>query len=144
MSSIIRSIALQNFKGFSSEVRIELRPITLLFGANSAGKSSVLQALQYVREILERQNVNADRTLQGGEAVDLGGFLNLVNGRDPQKKVEIAVEMELGATSIPELVPDATDGCSVLEGCDAGHLDVVAGVGLGDDPVVLALHEEEP
>jgi predicted ATPase len=107
MSSIIRSIALKNFKGFSSEVRIELRPITLLFGANSAGKSSVLQALQYVREILERQNVNADRTLQGGEAVDLGGFLNIVNSRDPQKQIEIAVEMELGATSIPELVPDA-------------------------------------
>lgn len=107
MSSNIKAVTLQNFKGFSNEVRIELRPITLLFGANSAGKSSVLQALQYVREILDRQNVNADRTLQGGEAVDLGGFLNLVNGRDPQKKVEIAVEMELGATPIPELVPDA-------------------------------------
>jgi predicted ATPase len=107
MSALIRSIALKNYKGFSEEVRIDLRPITLLFGANSAGKSSVLQALQYVREILERQNVNADRTLQGGEAVDLGGFLNLVNGRDPQKKVELAVEMGLGVTSIPELVPDA-------------------------------------
>ncbi|WP_313569626.1 AAA family ATPase [Comamonas terrigena] len=107
MSSLIRSLHLRNFKGFSDEVRVELRPITLLFGANSAGKSSVLQALQYVREILERQNVNADRTLQGGEAVDLGGFLNLVNGRDPQKQIEIAVEMELGTSSIPELVPDA-------------------------------------
>lgn len=107
MPSLVKSLSLKNFKGFSDEVRIELRHITLLFGANSAGKSSVLQALQYVREILERQNVNADRTLQGGEAVDLGGFLNLVNGRDPQKKVEIAVELELGATSIPELVPDA-------------------------------------
>lgn len=107
MSSLIKLLSLKNFKGFSDEVRIDLRPITLLFGANSAGKSSVLQALQYVREILERQNVNADRTLQGGEAVDLGGFLNLVNGRDPQKQIEIAVEMELGATSIPELVPDA-------------------------------------
>lgn len=107
MSSLIKSLSLKNFKGFSEDVRIELRPITLLFGANSAGKSSVLQAMQYLREILERQNVNADRTLQGGEAVDLGGFLNLVNGRDPQKLIEIAVEMELGATSIPELVPDA-------------------------------------
>lgn len=107
MSSLIKSLSLKNFKGFSEEVRIELRPITLLFGANSVGKSSVLQALQYVREILERQNINADRTLQGGEAVDLGGFLNLVNGRDPQKQIEIAIEMELGATSIPELVPDA-------------------------------------
>lgn len=107
MSSLIKSLSLKNFKGFSDEVRIELRPITLLFGANSAGKSSVLQALQYVREILERQNANADRTLQGGEAVDLGGFLNLVYGRDPQRQIEVELEMELGATSIPELVPDA-------------------------------------
>jgi hypothetical protein len=107
MTSIIKALSLKNFKGFSDEVRIDLRPITLLFGANSAGKSSVLQALQYVREILERQNANADRTLQGGEAVDLGGFLNLVHGRDPQRQIEVKLEMELGATSIPKLVPDA-------------------------------------
>ncbi len=107
MTSIIKSLTLSNFKGFSNEVRIDLHPITLLFGANSAGKSSVLQALHYVREILERQNVNADRTLQGGEAIDLGGFLSLVHGRDEKKQIEIAIEMELGASSIPELVPDA-------------------------------------
>lgn len=107
MTSLIKSISIKNFKGFSEEVRIELRPITLLFGANSAGKSSVLQALQYVREILERQNANADRTLQGGDAVDLGGFQNLVYGRDPQRLIEVEVEMSLGDSSIPELVPDA-------------------------------------
>lgn len=106
MSNLLRALSLKNFKGFSDEVRIELRPITLLFGANSAGKSSVLQALQYMREILERQNVNADRTLQGGEAVDLGGFANLVHGRDPKRQIEISVEMALGEESIPELVPE--------------------------------------
>ena len=107
MTSLIKSVSLKNFKGFSEEVRIELRPITLLFGANSAGKSSVLHALQYVREILERNNANADRTLQGGAAVDLGGFLNLVHGRDRERRIEIEIEMVLGDTSIPELVPDA-------------------------------------
>ena len=113
MTSLIKSISIQNFKAFSDEVRIDLRPITLLFGANSAGKSSVLHALQYTREILERNNANADRTLQGGDAVDLGGFLNLVHGRqpaldlDPDRHIEIEIEMNLGDTSIPELVPDA-------------------------------------
>ncbi len=107
MTSLIKSLSLKNFKGFSDEVRIELRPLTLLFGANSAGKSSVLQAFHYMREILERQNINADRTLQGGGAVDLGGFLALVHGRDLQKQIEIAIEMELGASAIPDLVPDA-------------------------------------
>lgn len=115
MSALIRGIALKNFKGFSDEVRMELRPITLLFGANSAGKSSMLQALQYVREILERHNVNADRTLQGGEAVDLGGFLTLVNGRDPQKEIEIEVGLELGESEIPELVPEAFEEWEVRD-----------------------------
>lgn len=106
MSSIIKSLSIRNFKGFSDEVRIELRPITLLFGGNSAGKSSVLHALQYAREILERNNANADRTLQGGDAVDLGGFLNLVHGRDQEGRIEIEIGMVLGDVSIPEIVPD--------------------------------------
>ncbi len=109
MTSLIKSISLKNFKGFSDEIRIELRPITLLFGANSAGKSSVLHALQYVREILERNNANADRTMQGGDAIDLGGFLNLVHGRAPERRIEIEIQIALGDTSIPELVPDAFD-----------------------------------
>jgi len=115
MTSIIKSLSLKNFKGFSDEVRIELRPITLLFGANSAGKSSVLQALQYVREILDRNNTNADLTAQGGEAIDLGGFMNLVHGRSADRQIEIEVEMALGDSSIPELVPDASDDWQTSE-----------------------------
>lgn len=122
MTSLIKSIALKNFKGFSHEIRIELRPITLLFGANSAGKSSVLHALQYVREILERNNTNADRTLNGGNSVDLGGFQNVLHGRleqadaVPNRKIEIEVELALGDTSIPELVPDAFEDWHTNDG----------------------------
>lgn len=109
MSSLIKSISLKNFKGFSEEVHIDLCPITLLFGANSAGKSTILQALQYVREILERNNANPDRTLQGGETVDLGGFLNLVCGRDPTKRIEIEIGMDLRGESFPEVTPESFD-----------------------------------
>lgn len=115
MTSIVKSLALRNFKGFSDEVRIELRPITLLFGANSAGKSSVLHALQYVREILDHNNANADRTAQGGEAIDFGGFLNLVHGRSPERQIDIEIEMVLGDMSIPELVPDAFEDWQTSE-----------------------------
>ena len=115
MPSLIKSLSLKNFKGFSDEVRIDLRPITLLFGANSAGKSSVVHALQYVREILDRNNTNADRTAQGGEAIDLGGFMNLVHGRSADRQIEIEVEMGLGDSSIPELVPDAFEDWQTQE-----------------------------
>jgi hypothetical protein len=122
VTSLIKSVAIRNFKGFSDEVRIELRPITLLFGANSAGKSSVLHALQYVREILERNNTNADRTLNGGDSIDLGGFLNVLHGRAgpaetvSDRKIEIEVEMALGDASVPELMPDAFEDWQTNDG----------------------------
>ncbi len=67
-----------NFKGIGSRQGIELRPITLLFGPNSVGKSTILQALHYLREILERGNVDPDFTIAGG-LLDLGGFATLVH-----------------------------------------------------------------
>jgi predicted ATPase len=115
MTSLIKNISLKNFKGFSDEVRIELRPITLLFGANSAGKSSVLQALQLVREILERGDANVDRTRQGGETIDLGGFRNFVHKRDRSVEVTFRVEMELGDVAIPEFFEDAIEDRSDVD-----------------------------
>ena len=47
----ITSITIENFKGIGDAVTIPIRPITLLFGKNSAGKSTVLQALRYLRQI---------------------------------------------------------------------------------------------
>ena len=41
----ITAIEIENFKGISDRVRVDLKPITLLFGANSAGKSTILHAL---------------------------------------------------------------------------------------------------
>lgn len=49
----ITSITIENFKGIGDAVTIPIRPITLLFGKNSSGKSTVLQALRYLREIYE-------------------------------------------------------------------------------------------
>ena len=49
-------IEIENFKGIGPAQIIDLKPITLLFGPNSAGKSTILQSLHYLREILERRN----------------------------------------------------------------------------------------
>ena len=38
-SPLITAVEIENFKGIGRRVRIDLRPITLLFGRNSAGKS---------------------------------------------------------------------------------------------------------
>ena len=44
-SPLITAIEIENFKGIGRPIRIDLRPIILLFGNNSAGKSTILHAL---------------------------------------------------------------------------------------------------
>ena len=53
---------------------MELKPITLFFGPNSAGKRTIVQALHYAREIFERHNLNPDKTIVGGNFIELGGL----------------------------------------------------------------------
>jgi predicted ATPase len=91
----LKAISLENFKGIGILQRISLAPVTLLFGANSVGKSTVLQALHYTREILERQNINPDVTIAGG-VTDLGGFEAVVHNHDLSRRVRIKLEIDLG------------------------------------------------
>lgn len=90
----LTQIEIENFKGIGSRQRIDLRPITLLFGPNSAGKSTILQALHYLREILERGNVDPDRTIAGG-LIDLGGFATLVHNHELDRTVTLKVVLDL-------------------------------------------------
>ena len=92
---MITAIELENFKGVGDRVRIPIRPITLLFGANSAGKSTILHALHYAYEILAHRNADADITERGGEHLNLGGFRNLVHGRDTSRHITLAFELDL-------------------------------------------------
>ena len=98
----ITAITLENFKGIREPVRVELKPITLLFGPNSAGKSTILQALHYAREILEHQNLNPDRTSLGGSSIDLGGFESLVHQHDLGRAIKIKLEFFLDDGVLPE------------------------------------------
>jgi len=93
---IIKALTIENFKGIREPVRVEFKTITLLFGPNSAGKSTIVQAMHYAREILERHNLDADITQQGGDYVDLGGFRNLIFDHDETRSVKLSFELELG------------------------------------------------
>lgn len=97
-------IEIKNFKGISTKQSIDLAPITLLFGPNSAGKSTILQALQYVREILERKNLDPDQTIAGG-LTDLGGFTALVHDHDLTRPICIKIRIDMKGDQGNERLP---------------------------------------
>ena len=94
-SPLITVVEIENFKGIGRPVRIEMRPITLLFGRNSAGKSTVLHALCYAHEILSRCNIDAGKVDLGGDQIDLGGFRTLVHAHDLERNVRLRFDLNL-------------------------------------------------
>ena len=89
----ITSITIENFKGIGEKaVTIPIRPITLLFGKNSSGKSTVLQALRYFFEV-KNQWPNLGRIeMSGGLNTDLDNFHSLVHRHELDRKIRIRVK----------------------------------------------------
>lgn len=80
---MITSFHLQNFKAWQDTGRIQFAPLTVIFGANSAGKSSLghwLLALKQTAQSTDRRralHLGDDRTL-----VDLGTYRDCLHGHD--------------------------------------------------------------
>lgn len=89
---MITALELENFKGIAARQRIEFAPLTLLFGANSAGKSTLLQALLYLHELIERGTADVDRTELGGNVLELGGFARFVHRHDANRSIVLRAE----------------------------------------------------
>ena len=89
---MITALEVENFKGIAARQRIEFAPLTLLFGANSAGKSTLLQALLYLHELLERGSADVDRTELGGSVLELGGFARLVHRHEMDRAIVLRAE----------------------------------------------------
>ena len=97
----LESIRISNFKGVNDTVEIQFRPITLFFGNNSAGKSSVIQAIQYALEILEGKNLDPGMVETRSGGIDLGKFANVVHGHDLNKEIGLAFEFSTLVDSKP-------------------------------------------
>lgn len=125
----ITEIALTNFRSFQSTQSIAFAPVTLLFGPNSVGKSSVLMALFYIQQLLEKGQCDPQRIDALGEK-HIGGFKSLVNGRDLAKRIVIKLTLDksgsIGASynQIVELVADDFGLPVDSPTADANHMAV--------------------
>lgn len=90
---MLNSIEIGNFKAFAEPQKIPIRPLTLIYGANSSGKSSILHSLILARHAQETGDLDVHRTNVGGEAVDLGGFRQYIHQRDASLRVNWTMEL---------------------------------------------------
>lgn len=93
---MLTHLHIRNFKAWKDTGPIRLAPLTVIFGANSAGKSSLghlLLALQQTARSTDRK-----RALHLGDSsalIDLGTFADCLHGHDLSKPLEFELGWQL-------------------------------------------------
>ncbi len=95
---MIDHLRVRNFKVWSDTGDLRLAPLTVLFGPNSAGKTSLIQLLLLLKQTAE--SPDRQRALHFGDErtlVDLGDFLATVHGHDASLPIAFEVGWSLPA-----------------------------------------------
>ena len=88
----ITAVSVKGFKSFADEQRLEIRPLTLLAGANSSGKSSALQPLLLLKQTLE-ESYDPGAILLNGPHVQFTSTAQLLSKIGSPKEFQAGVEL---------------------------------------------------
>ena len=91
---MLKSIALKNFKSFKELPELKVKPITILCGTNSCGKSSILQSILLLKQTVESKNPNLTLLLNG-RFVHLGTFDNIIFEKKMENNVVLDFSFKL-------------------------------------------------
>jgi len=100
---MINGIRIANFKAFGSGIqRCPIKPITLLFGPNSAGKSSVIHSMALAHEVscVDSNNLDVVGTRVGGRTIDLGGFRQYLHRGLIKERVLLGFDVEVSGSRL--------------------------------------------
>ncbi len=110
---MLTGLRIQNFKGIQGPIEIPIKPVTLLYGVNSAGKSSVLHSMHFMREVLENYDLNPTGSPYAATDIDLGGFLNLLHKHSIGHRMVLGYSLNLSSIDLPEY--GATSAISISD-----------------------------
>ena len=96
---MFKQLRIQNFKGWKDTGDIRMAPLTLFFGANSSGKSSIGQFLMMLKQTIESQ----DRKIvlfsgSSDSAVNVGTYREFINDRDEKNALEFSYTWDITDT----------------------------------------------
>ncbi|KAA6337554.1 hypothetical protein EZS27_014361 [termite gut metagenome] len=86
----IRNLSIQNFKCFEERIDLEFGKLTLLTGANSSGKSSIIYSILGAIQSGEFPL----HFSTNGKYVDMGDFKEIVYNHDTNKNIEICLTLD--------------------------------------------------
>ena len=96
---MLTQVQIQNFKAWKDTGTVTLAPLTVIFGTNSSGKSSLghlLLALKQTVQLADRKR--ALHLGDGNSLIDLGTFADCVHGHDLAQEIGFSLRWRLPKT----------------------------------------------
>ena len=140
----ITKIAVKGFKSIAEECEIDIRPLTILAGANSSGKSSIMQPLLLLKQTLEATYDPGPLLLNGPNVrfTEVSQFLSTLSGEKGTDRFQIGIDTSISnfSHSIKITFKKGPGGIEIVEMTSKGKS--------GDDspvfPEDLTLYPEMP
>ncbi|MCP9755179.1 DUF3696 domain-containing protein [Lacihabitans sp. CCS-44] len=98
----------ENFRVFKENTSFDLKPITVLVGTNSSGKSSLIKAIEFLKGDFRINFINKVANFMNIEiskGLELGGFNNIKNNNN--------YESEIISFSYPFFIPGTTESLRI-------------------------------
>ncbi|HCP3221143.1 TPA: AAA family ATPase [Escherichia coli] len=82
----------KNYKAFK-DFSFEIKPITVLLGANSCGKSALINSLLMFSQTAETINISESALRLNGNKVGMGESLNIIREKNPKNTLSFSFEI---------------------------------------------------
>ncbi len=90
---MITQFEIENFKAFADKQTLKFSPITLIYGPNSSGKSSVIQSLMMLKQTMLSKEQKVE-LVPSAESINLGTFESLIHKQDISKKMSFSIQYD--------------------------------------------------
>jgi len=84
--SRLKRIAIEHYRAFEQGLELELRPLTLVYGKNNAGKSSIVRLLGIIQDSLAESSKSPFDLSGAAGGSGKSTFLDVLNARDRELK----------------------------------------------------------
>lgn len=130
---MVNCVILEKFKCFEDRIEIPLSEVTIMYGKNGRGKSSVSQALLLIAQSMRKAN-ELNELVINGELVNLGYFEELLyNSKEGVFTIGVNSETEKLLAQFEEVKGHASSGhLSRLSVNGVERLDTISGTGNGE------------
>jgi predicted ATPase len=89
----IKKLSLYDFKGFKKLEELEIKPLTIIVGKNSCGKSSIIHSLLLLKQTLDSSYINNKLEFEG-DYLQYSNIKEISFGQPPINKAKIEYKIE--------------------------------------------------